>query len=63
METYNSALVLLEEVLVDSHLVVVSRLRRHINCNVSVGLREGVVDLVRELEDVVLDFALRLQGG
>ena len=34
----------------------------YINCNVSVRLSQRVVDLVRKLHNVVLDFALRVEG-
>jgi len=43
-------------------LFVAGGLGWDVNCNVSVGLRECVVNLVGKLEDVVFYLALRLEG-
>ena len=61
MGTYHGVLEGLEDLGVDRDLVVARCDGRHVNCNVSVGLCERVVDLVCELQDVVLDLALRLE--
>ena len=63
MVTYDCLLELLEHLWVALDFLVTGSDGRHVNRNVSVGLRQRVVDLVRELENVVLDFALRFERG
>ena len=36
--------------------------RRYVNCNVSVGLGQRVVDLIRKSQDIVLNFTLGIEG-
>ncbi len=60
MGTYDCILVGLEHLRVALDLLITGFLGRYINRNVSIGLREGIVDLVGELQDVVLDFTLAL---
>ena len=61
--TYHSLLELLEHLRVALDFLITGVDGRHVNRNVSVGLRQRIVDLVRELEDVVLDFALGHERG
>ena len=63
MCTYHSFLELFEQLGVALDLLITRVDWRHVNRNVSVGLRQRVVDLVGELEDVVLDLALRFERG
>ena len=60
MGTYDCILVRLENLRVVRDLLITGFLGRYINRNVSIGLGEGVVDLVGELQDVVLDLTLAL---
>lgn len=48
--------------MVDGDLFIGDCLLRHENGNVSVRLRQRIVDLVSEFQDIVLDFALGLEG-
>ena len=63
MVTYDCLLELFEHLWVALDFLIAGIDGRHVNRNVSVGLRQRVVNLVRELENVVLDFALRFERG
>ena len=61
--TYDGILEGLEDLGVDGDLLVAGRDGRDVNCNVPVGLRERIVDLMRKLEYVVLDVTFGLKRG
>lgn len=61
--TYDCGLEGLEHLCVALDFFVAGRNGRDINCNVSVSLRQSIIDLVRKLKNVVLNLGLGLEGG